>query len=117
MGWLRNVIIISVIAYAAKVLYPFLVHLGVGVHFNNVRPGKCRVVSGIECGSEKIAVSEGGLAFITNGLREMTRCNRDYLRGNLYTFDFNNPNNNVTKLKIISSDGFDADGFAPHGMD
>ena len=113
---LKNLLVALFLSYIGKSLYLFLVSLGVGVHHNNVRPGKCRIVPGISCGSEQISVTADGLAFITSGYRDMTRCNRDFLRGGIYVFDFNNPDMNVTKLHIVG-ESFDTGSFVPHGMD
>ena len=114
---LKNLLIVLVLSYLCKSLYVLLVSLGVGVHHNKVHPGKCRVVPGISCGSEQISVTAGGLAFITSGYRDVTRCNLDYLKGHIYVFDFNRPDMNVTQLRIIGDNDFDVDSFAPHGMD
>jgi len=113
---------VVLVAIGYRYLYNFLVTRGVGVHYNEHFPGSCKVVPGITCGSEQISVASlnkdnKGLAFITNGLKEFTSCNLQYLKGNIYLFDFNNADQGVTKLTIESSDDFDVDAFAPHGMD
>ena len=103
-------------AFVSKFFYFWLVGKGYGVHFYNVLPGPCRVVPGIECGSEKISVTRDGLALITNGLKLLTNCNKKYLRGNIYLFDFNHPEKNVTKL-VIQGEAIDLKTFEPLGMD
>ena len=111
------------IAVGCHYLYFFLATRGVGVHHNEHFPGTCKTVPGISCGSEQIAVAKGrqneGLAFITNGLKAMSRCNKDSTPGNIFTFDFKTPDKGVLKLKIIPIPGgtFDQDAFEPHGMD
>ena len=95
-------------------LYMHLVGGGVGVRFNTVKPGPCRVIPGITCGSETIRVTEDGLAFITSEMRGYTKCNPQYLKGRIYLFDFNQPNENVTELNIKSESLKD---FDPTGMD
>ena len=116
MGLLKSTIATIIFAYAARVIYLFLVNHGVGIHFNNVKPGPCRIVPGISCGSEQISVTKDGLAFITSGYKGMTNCNSKDLKGRIYLFDFNKPNENVTELKILS-DTLNQDLFYPHGMD
>ena len=116
MGLIKYTIFVVILAYLSKCIYIFLADSGVGVHFNNVHPGPCRIIPGISCGSEQISVTKDGFAFITNGFKGMTRCNPKFTKGNLYLFDFNHPDNNVTKLNIIS-ENLDLDTFDPHGMD
>ena len=116
MGFLKTITITIIFAFVSKFMYFWLVGNGYGVHFYNVLPGPCRVVPGIECGSEKISVTRDGLAFITNGLKLLTNCNKKYLRGNIYLFDFNHPEKNVTKL-VIQGEAIDLKTFEPLGMD
>ena len=101
----------------AKQLHLWLTNKGVGVQFINHYPGNCRIVQGIQCGSEKISVKEDGLAFITNGLRMGSNCNQDYLTGGLYLFDFAFPDKNVIKLAIKNASDEFIRSFDPHGMD
>ena len=96
-------------------IYFALVEKGVGVPVFNHYPGKCRVVSGLECGSEDFAVTKDGLAFISNGVRVSQKCNYTLYKGSFYLFDFKNPDANVTKLKIIS-ETLDFDKLDPIGM-
>ena len=98
-----------------KQIYMWLISRGVGVHFNNHRPGKCHIVPGIECGSEKISMTSNGLAFITSNYQEMTNCHKPNLKGKLYSFDFNNPDDGVKQLEVKGM--FNTDTFNPHGMD
>ena len=116
MDIVKTIVITVVLAFMSKFMYFWLVDNGYGVHFYNVQPGPCRVVPGIECGSEKVSVTHDGLAFITNGFKLITNCNQKYLRGHIYLFDFNQPEKNVSKL-IIQSDTLDLKAFGPHGMD
>ena len=116
MAILKSTIKTLVFVYGAQTVYFFLVNHGVGIHFNNVKPGPCRIVPGISCGSEQISVTNDGLAFITSGVKTMTNCNRKYLKGRMYLFNFNKPNENVTELKI-QSENLDLDFFQPLGMD
>ena len=100
----------------AKQFHLWLTNKGVGVQFINHYPGNCRIVPGIQCGSEKISVTKNGLAFITNGLR-MSNCNPDFLKGKIYLFDFGFPDRNVKELAMKNvSDEF-IHSLDPHGMD
>jgi Arylesterase. len=116
MGF-RGAILVVFVAVAFRYLYFWLVGHGVGVRYHEHFPGKCHVVPGVECGSEKIVVTENGMAFITNGLKGLTRCNVNYLKGNIYIFDFRRPSDGAVKLEIQPSDSFSVDAFDPHGMD
>ena len=116
MAILKSIIKTLIFVYGVQVVYVFLVNQGIGIYFNNVKPGPCRIVPGISCGSEQISVTNDGLAFITSGVKTMTNCNRKYLKGRMYLFDFNKPNENVTELKI-QSENLDLDFFQPLGMD
>ena len=116
MAILKSIFKTLIFAYGAQVVYFFLINHGIGIHFNNVKPGPCRIVPGISCGAEQISVTNDGLAFITSGVKTMTNCNKKYLKGRIYLFDFNKPNENVTELKI-QSENLDLDSFQPLGMD
>ena len=116
MGFVWSAVKTIIFAYVAQVIYLFLVNHGVGVHYNDVKPGPCRIVPGISCGSEQISVTNDGLAFITSGQKSTTNCNKKYMKGRIYLFDFNKPDENVTELKIESK-VLDIDLFEPLGMD
>ena len=96
-------------------LYQRLTEEGLGIPVFNHHPGKCRVIPGIECGSEDFAVTKDGLAFISNGLRIFPKCDYALHKGSLYLFDFNHPGANVSKLKIVS-DKMNFDDLDPHGL-
>ncbi|XP_022106946.1 serum paraoxonase/arylesterase 2-like isoform X2 [Acanthaster planci] len=79
----------------------------------------CRVVPGIDTGSEDIYVLKNGLALITSGMNVAAlgfTMDPSALtwRGHIYLFDFNQPNANVTELSILGS--FDQTDFRPHGI-
>ena len=118
---LKTIIFTVLFAVLSRYVFYFLVKRGVGVHYNSHHPGHCRVVPGIDCGSEQVRVTKDGLAFITNGHRETNKCNVNFIRGHMYLFDFNHPENNVTQLKIevseIDPPPLNLDAFDPHGMD
>ena len=115
----RTAIIVVLVGVCYRYLYLWLVARGVGVHFNEHHPGHCKVIPGISCGSEKIAVakknSNQGLAFITNGFKGLTRCPKETTEGNIYTFDFKNPDAGVVKLNIDQSEIWKS--LDPHGID
>jgi len=101
-----------------KQIYLWLSNMGIGVRFNNHHPGQCKIVPGLQCGAEKISVSRSGLAFITNGHRAFTNCNTSFVKGSIYLFDFNNPENGVLKLDIKKTPSKEfLETFDPHGMD
>ena len=85
------------------------------VNVFNHSPGPCRIVPDIECGSEDIAITQDGLAFISNGFRGINTRPPSILKGNIYLFDFNDPDKNATRLSIIS-DTMNMDVFHPHGL-
>ena len=100
-----------------KQIHLWLCGKGVSVRHINHRPGDCRVLPHLQCGSEKISVTSDGLAFITNGLADSTNCNKQFLRGNLYLFDFNNPDQDATRLQMTNVSKEFLESFDPHGMD
>lgn len=101
----------------AKQIHLWLTNKGFGGKFINHYPGKCTTIEGIKCGSEKVIVTNDGLAFITNGLKLGTNCNKEYLRGEIFLFDFATPQKNVIKLNIKNVSGEFIRSFDPHGMD
>ena len=119
MASFKFIIITTSVIYLALLLfikvYFTLVQEGVGVPIFNHYPGNCRVIPGLECGSEDFAVTGDGLAFISNGLRAFPKCNYSLNKGNIYLFDFNKPNSNVSRLEIIS-ETINFDQLDPHGM-
>ena len=116
MDFIKCIILTVLLAYVSRHLYLTFVDMGVSVRYLNHRPGPCRAVPGISCGSEQIASTKDGLAFITSGYKDLTICDRETLTGRIYKFDYNNPDENVTELRIIS-DTINVNDFSPHGMD
>ena len=119
MPSLKFVIIGTSVSYVFFLLlvkiYLRLVEVGVAVPVFNHYPGKCRVIPGLECGSEDFAVTKDGLAFISNGLRVIPKCDFSVNKGSLYLFDFKNPDANVSKLEIVS-ETINFAKFDPHGL-
>eukprot|EP00794_Sanderia_malayensis_P009148 gene9148-10121_t len=108
-------LLFSFTSFLATKLYLVLVGRGLAVHIFNHYPGKCRIIPGIECGSEDVAVTKDGLAFVSSGYRGITGCDLDSLTGRLYIFDFDNPAANVSMLEIVSED-INMKEFEPHGL-
>lgn len=79
-------------------------------------PGPCRNVAPIEEGAEDIVVTKEGMAIISSGVDisyrgELTDPRFKNAEGKLFSFNFNNPTKNATKLD------FKADfEFKPQGM-
>nr|XP_020738339.1 serum paraoxonase/lactonase 3 [Odocoileus virginianus texanus] len=81
----------------------------------SVEPQNCRLIEGIENGSEDIDILPSGLAFISNGLKYsgMPDLAPDE-PGRIFLMDLNEQNPRVQELNI--SGGFDKASFNPHGM-
>ncbi|KAJ8318831.1 hypothetical protein KUTeg_003922 [Tegillarca granosa] len=87
----------------------------------NHQPGKCRLVPGVDYGSEDMETLANGLTFITSGVilpsfSEMAKkYYRDHkVRGRIFLFDFNNPDKNAVELKITGD--LNQTDFVPHGI-
>ncbi|XP_070532141.1 serum paraoxonase/arylesterase 1-like [Ptychodera flava] len=85
----------------------------------NHHPGPCRVIPGVEPGSEDVTVSTNGLAFISSGIRGKGNqsdptIQPPLLKGRIFLFDFNKPENNAVELTFTGD--FDKDNFYPHGI-
>ena len=119
MASFKFIIITTSVIYLALLLfikvYFILVGEGLGVPIFNHYPGKCRVIPGLECGSEDFAVTDDGLVFISNGLRAFPKCDYSLNKGGIYLFDFNKPSSNVSRLEVIS-ETINFDQLDPHGM-
>ena len=119
MPSIKTLLVSSTILYLSAIvmmkLYMILAGKGFGVTVFNHYPGECRVIPNLECGSEDVAVTKDGLAFISNGFRGLTGCDRKTITGNIYLFDYKNPSANVTKVEIIST-SIDLKEFEPHGL-
>ena len=113
----KSALLLTVLLFVAHWFFYRLIDLGFGVKQLNHKPGPCRIVPGIECGSEQIATTSDGLAFITNGFKILTPCDKSKLDAKIYLFDFNNPHENITDLKIVSNSLTDLTLSSPHGLD
>ncbi|KAI0212648.1 Serum paraoxonase/arylesterase 1 [Lamellibrachia satsuma] len=68
---------------------------------------RCRLVPGVDKGSEDIEVLPNGLAFITSGMESQNP-------GKIFLFDFKKPRRGVRALDIIGD--FDRSTFSPLGL-
>ncbi|XP_045649167.1 serum paraoxonase/lactonase 3-like isoform X2 [Ursus americanus] len=80
-----------------------------------VEPQNCRLIEGLENGSEDIDILPSGLAFISSGLKYpgMPSFAPDE-PGQIFLMDLNEQNPRAQALNI--SDGFDKASFNPHGI-
>ncbi|XP_077867925.1 serum paraoxonase/arylesterase 2-like [Saccoglossus kowalevskii] len=109
------VILALVLNHVAKTIYL----LGFFKVVYKQHPGFCRTVPGVEKGSEDVTVASNGLAFISselNGKKETVDPSRmpPNIRGKIFLFDFNHPENDVIELPLKGD--FDRDSFYPHGI-
>ncbi|XP_038044971.1 serum paraoxonase/arylesterase 2-like isoform X3 [Patiria miniata] len=115
----RNILIGISAALILQHILSVIYSLGFHKRAYNHRPGSCRVVTGIDSGSEDIHVLRNGLALITSGidltpLGHLMDPSGLTWKGRIYLFDFKQPNANVTELPILGS--FDHSDFRPHGI-
>ncbi|KAL3854895.1 hypothetical protein ACJMK2_014131 [Sinanodonta woodiana] len=103
--------------HLAQVIYHMDYHRVVYNHL----PGPCRLVPGVEYGSEDMQTLSNGLTFISSGFlfpllpKSVDMYHEEHnIRGKILLFDFNHPENDPVVLKI--SEGFDQDTFHPHGI-
>ncbi|XP_033629796.1 serum paraoxonase/arylesterase 2-like [Asterias rubens] len=75
--------------------------MGFHRHMFNHYPGPCRIVPGIDVGSEDIITLSNGLAIITSGI-SMNEEEVWSIQGRIFTFDFKQPDMNVKEVNIIS---------------
>lgn len=112
----------------AFILLAFLVQrawkLSLGFGTSNVgyinRPGPCRNVAPIETGSEDIAVTSNGLAFISSGMQLSDMCSSavdarfSQFVGRIYVFDFQNSKQDAVEVSLPKELQYN---FSPHGID
>ncbi|XP_002731966.1 serum paraoxonase/arylesterase 1-like [Saccoglossus kowalevskii] len=82
-------------------------------------PGPCRLVPGVDRGSEDITVSSEGLAFISSGLSSPRfvhdpQRHAEGVKGRILLFDYSHPEKNTTELSIVGN--FSNNHFDPHGI-
>ncbi|XP_038047028.1 serum paraoxonase/arylesterase 2-like [Patiria miniata] len=101
------------VVFVACLQFGIKVALMVGVHrhsFNHT-PGPCRVVPGIDLGSEDISATSSGIAFISSGLKFSPAdwARESEIKSRIFTFDFNHPERNVSEVSI-KGESFDKEG-------
>ncbi|PIK58464.1 putative serum paraoxonase/arylesterase 1-like [Apostichopus japonicus] len=81
--------------------------------------GRCRNVSPLKTGSEDIAITSDGLAFITSGIKlfhKLVPADSRIMNfeGRIYLFDFNHPEKPAKKLRMVKLP--QRKDFAPQGI-
>lgn len=110
MKILIPVVVILLLQYILKLA----LFLGLFKRVINHSPGKCRLVPGVEEGSEDIQTLSNGVAIITSGLKYGALVDDPVIgkrKGVLYKFDFNAAENGVQKIAV---EGTELDN--PHGI-
>ncbi|XP_072032914.1 serum paraoxonase/arylesterase 2-like [Amphiura filiformis] len=116
MDLVWKILWITVAAYLAHHTIKAMNIVGFFVpHRHNHQPGPCRLIPGIEHGSEDIQLVSNGLALISAGWQTIEAKASEDLRG-FYLFDFNQdePDKNATKLTMTG--GLDIKDLSPHGI-
>ncbi|XP_070532154.1 serum paraoxonase/arylesterase 1-like [Ptychodera flava] len=108
-------ILALVVSRVGLIIYGLGYHKTIYKHY----PGPCRVVPGVETGSEDIAVTSNGLALISSGVRVKGFAihparTPPILKGKIFLFDFNHPEKNLVEVPLKGS--IDAASFYPHGL-
>ncbi|XP_062503519.1 serum paraoxonase/arylesterase 1-like isoform X2 [Corticium candelabrum] len=92
--------------------------MGVFKTIYNQSPGPCRIIQ--VNGSEDIVLLSSGEALISSGFRDVKPSdvvsNVPLRDGNIYLFNFNDPEANIRKLNILTSNSFNRSSFNPHGI-
>ncbi|KAE9421732.1 hypothetical protein Angca_007242 [Angiostrongylus cantonensis] len=108
----------AITAYVFKIM----LMLDVNKRVYNHRPGPCRVVEGVEHGSEDIAlVEDEGIAFVTSGVQYLTPRGKG-VKGQIFLYDFKQEGNwKVVPMKINGKYDQVAkmtikENFHPHGI-
>ncbi|XP_077986627.1 serum paraoxonase/arylesterase 2-like [Glandiceps talaboti] len=116
-----RIVVFVVLAVAVSHIARLVYLLGHFKTIHNHEPGPCRVVPGIDMGSEDITVTSNGLAFISSGLlsgekgyHNDPRRQPPHLKGRIFVFDFNHPEKNVVEVTLNGD--FDRSNFYPHGI-
>ncbi|KAG9344994.1 hypothetical protein JZ751_009534 [Albula glossodonta] len=74
----------------------------------------CRLIKGLECGSEDVSILPNGLAIISTGLKYPGMPSFSDAPGKLYLLDLENERLKPVELRI--GQGFDTESFNPHGI-
>ncbi|GFO17111.1 serum paraoxonase/arylesterase 2 [Plakobranchus ocellatus] len=116
----RTAIGIAVLSLVAYVILSTLKCMDVFKTFHKHYPGTCSRVKNAGYGSEDIAWTSDGLAFVTSGpavpaLEEHFRPTNTKF-SEIQLFDFKNPSAGLSNLKIKASKGWDLNTLRPHGL-
>ncbi|KAH3790522.1 serum paraoxonase/arylesterase 1-like [Dreissena polymorpha] len=103
--------------HALRIIYLLGLHVTVRSH----APGPCKLVPGVEHGSEDMETLPDGRTFITSGfLWGLSSSHMKSLyvdqgrKGKVLLFDFKTPEKGVTELELDPE--FDSSDFRPHGI-
>uniref|UniRef100_A0A914WIH7 Paraoxonase n=1 Tax=Plectus sambesii TaxID=2011161 RepID=A0A914WIH7_9BILA len=112
---LKKVVTWVILALGCSTFIKVLLMLDLNKRVYNHVPGPCRLVEGIDDGSEDIElVSELGVAFITSGLVFMDEERREKVKGGIFLYDFTKRDFKAIRLPIEGD--FDKASFSPHGI-
>ncbi|XP_068261179.1 serum paraoxonase/arylesterase 2 isoform X3 [Nyctibius grandis] len=116
MGKVLAVALVGIAAaLAAERLLAFRNRLNASREIAPVTLPSCRLIKGIETGSEDIDILPNGLAFISSGLKYPgVKSLAPDKPGEMFLMDLNEDNPRAVELRI--SRGFDLVSFNPHGI-
>lgn len=112
----KRIVLAIILAVVVSKAFRYVVLMGFHKTVYNHTPGPCRLVEGIEHGSEDIQLLPGGKALVTSGLRFMEEKNPHYADyvGNVFLIDMNRPDQPAEPVQITGD--VDPDSFNPHGL-
>ncbi|XP_065688447.1 serum paraoxonase/arylesterase 2 [Patagioenas fasciata] len=116
MGKLLAVALVGIAAaLVAERLMAFRNKLNASREIAPVTLPNCRLIKGIEAGSEDIDILPNGLAFISSGLKyPVLKTPEPDKPGAIFLMDLNEDHPKAVELRI--SRGFDLASFVPHGI-
>lgn len=89
--------------------------MGVFREMDQIEPGRCHLIEGINYGSEDITILPGGLALVSSGLKyPQLHSFAPDKPGQILLVNLNEPVLKAIELRL--SRGFDAESFNPHGI-
>lgn len=118
MGLVRKAVVAGIIGILVYKIISIVNLLDLTKAAYNLEPGKCRLVKGVEFGSEDVQALPNGLAFVSSGVKFAGFENSKHavnIRGQIFLFDFNKPADDVVALKI-EGEALDKVLFNPHGI-
>ncbi|XP_008061715.1 serum paraoxonase/lactonase 3 [Carlito syrichta] len=105
----------AAVALVGERLVAFRERVAASREVEPVEPQNCRLVEGLEHGSEDVDILPSGLAFISSGLKYPGMPNfAPDEPGRIFLMDLNEQNPKAQALDI--SGGFDRESFNPHGI-